>query len=97
MEPLNDLMVYCQQHGRVCPQPQLWQRLYELLPERRQIGAGFVPAAPLILGGWWHSSDQEKRSRLKAHIQWAADHQALDRVALFLRALQEREWHHEGE
>ena len=94
---INDILTYCQQNGRVCPQPQRWQQLYELLPERRQVGAGFVPAAPLILGGWWHSTDHDKRMRLQAHIEWASQHQALERISQFLRALQESDWYHEGE
>jgi hypothetical protein len=97
MTPIEELTSYCQQNGRVWPQPRLWQALYELLPERRQVGAGYIPAAPLILGGWWYSTDQDKSMRLKEHIQWAADHGALERVTHYLHGLQESEWHHLGE
>lgn len=97
MNPKEQLNAYCVERGRVCPVPQRWQALYELLPERRQVGAGYIPPAPLILGGWWYSSDLEKRQRLQEHILWAAEHDAIERVAQFLYGLNESEWHHEGE
>ena len=97
METLESLLSCCKENGRVCPQPQRWDELYQLLPDTRQVGAGFVPAAPLILGGWWYSSDGDKQERLALHIRWAADHGALERVDAFLRALPEDQWHHLGE
>jgi hypothetical protein len=94
---LNDLLAYCRLNGRVCPQPRKWQALYELLPERRQVGAGYVPSAPLILGGWWYSSDAAKQERLSLHIHWAAEHGVLPEVDQYLRQLTEQDWHHLGE
>jgi len=81
----------------VCPQPQRWNELWELLPERRRVGAGWEPALPLILGAWWHTSDAEKRSRFLSHICWAAEHGALSKVASFIKSLGPEQWHHEGE
>jgi len=94
---LDDLLEYCRSNNRVCPQPRKWQELYELLPARRQVGAGYVPSAPLILGAWWHSSDAAKQERLRLHIHWAAEHGAFEEVNRFLRQLDDRDWHHQGE
>jgi len=74
--------------------PDHWHRIWEMLPDRRQVGAGYEPPAPLILGGWWHSSNLEKILRLRAHIEWAAQRDALEAVGAALRALKEDEWHH---
>ena len=35
--------------GRVCPQPTHWHRLWVLLPNRKRVGVGWVPALPMIL------------------------------------------------
>lgn len=94
---LDDLLEYCRSNSRVCPQPRKWQELYELLPDRRQVGAGYVPSAPLILGGWWYSSDAEKQERLSLHIHWAAEKGALEQVDKYLRQLSEQDWYHLGD
>lgn len=82
---------------RVCPQPQRWNELWELLPERKRVGAGWEPSLPLILGAWWHTSDSEKRGRFLSHLRWAAKHGALSEVSSFVRSLGPDQWHHEGE
>jgi hypothetical protein len=94
-DALQSLLEYCKANGRVCPQPIKWNDLYSLLPNRRQVGAGFEPAAPLILAGWWASDDQQKKERLADHLKWAEKHGALDRADKYLRSLSEAEWHHE--
>ncbi len=38
-----------------------------------------------------------KMLRLAEHIEWAAQHGALESVARFLRDLREEDWHHVGE
>ena len=52
------------------------------------------PALPLVLEAWEHTPAPLKTLRLAEHIEWAAAHGALDRVAAFLRALPEEEWLH---
>ena len=83
--------------GRICPKPPKWAKLYELLPNTRRDGYGHIPAAPLILGAWWETGDEQKASRLREHSEWADSHGALDRVHKFLASLSESEWHHVGE
>ncbi len=52
---------------------------------------------PLILGAWWHTSDAEKQSRFLSHIQWAAEHDALPKIAIFIKSLTPEQWHYEGQ
>ena len=94
---LESVLSYSRESGRVCPKPQLWSELYELLPNRRRKGAGFAPSAPLILAGWWHSTDGQKRGRLACHIRYADEHGVLVEVARFLFALDDSDWHHDGD
>ena len=92
---LEELLVFSQTKHRVCPQPQYWYELWELLPERKCIGTSWEPSAPLILGAWGHTSDIEKRERFLSHIRWASEHGALSKVAAFIKSLGSEQWHHQ--
>jgi hypothetical protein len=94
---LQHLLAYCAEHGRVCPVPQQWLRLWDVLPNKRLGGAGWEPSLPLILGAWWEASDEEKQERLAVHLRWAAEHDALGQVEQFLRSLPKTEWHRRGD
>ena len=76
---------------------QLWNQLWEMLPERRRDGSGWKPSLPLILAAWHDTPAMLKVLRLAEHIEWAAQHGALESVAGFLRKLREEDWHHAGE
>jgi len=93
-EELKSLLDYVAANRRVCPLPDHWQRIWEMLPDRRQVGACYEPPLPLILGGWGHSSNLDKILRLRAHIEWAASRGVLDDVGAALRALDDSDWHH---
>jgi len=92
----EELLTYSQAERSVCPQPQMWNELWELLPHRKQVGAGWEPPLPLILAAWWHTSDWEKRARFVSHLRWAAEHEALSKVDGFVRSFTADQWHHEG-
>lgn len=94
---LNVLLVFCKKGGRVCPKPDYWHRLWEMLPDRKRVGGGWSPPLPLILGGWWESSDLEKQHRLEEHVRWAHTHGILENVDNFIRSLSEEQWHHSDE
>jgi hypothetical protein len=94
---LEELLTFCRDNERVCPVPQEWNRLYEMLPDKSRRGAGWDPPLPLILAAWWEASDVQKQERLEQHLRWAAERGALDQIAQFLRSLSESEWHHVGE
>jgi hypothetical protein len=93
-EAASALVAYCREKERVCPQPQRWHHLWEILPNKRQIGAGWQPSLPLILAAWHDASNLEKMFRLSQHIEWADEHGKLAEVDAFLRGLQEEDWHH---
>ena len=94
---MNELMKYIKSNKRVCPQPQQWNKLWEMLPDRKRKGAGWIPPLPLILAAWWETSDQQKRERLECHIQYASDKEKLEQVRHFLENLLKDEWLYEGE
>jgi hypothetical protein len=51
-ESVESLVAFCRVNDRVCPLPPFWNRLWEMLPDRAQVGAGWQPPAPLILAAW---------------------------------------------
>jgi len=71
--------------------------LWEMLPDRTQIGAGWEPPPPLILAAWHEAPAMSKMLRLAEHIHWAETHGALEQVATFLRNLREEDWFRVGE
>lgn len=96
-EVIENLVAYCRENNRVCPLPTHWNRLWEMLPNRKRVGAGWQPPAPLILAAWHDTPAALKMLRLSEHIEWAAQHSALEDVASFLRNLREEDWYHVGE
>jgi hypothetical protein len=51
----------------------------------------------MILGGWWHTSVEDKRRRLREHLEYAAAHDRLEDADRFLRSLRESEWAHSSD
>ena len=96
-ETSDSLIAYCRENKRVCPNPIYWNELWEMLPGRREIQAGWEPALPLILSAWFGTSLSQKRQRLEEHIRWAAANGSLERVSKYLRTLSEPMWLYEGE
>jgi hypothetical protein len=35
----DDLIAYCRENNRVCPQPKVWHELWEMLPDRKRVVA----------------------------------------------------------
>ncbi len=96
-ETTESLIAYCREKNRVCPMPRPWNKLYEMLPNRTRVGAGWQPPPPLILAAWHETPGMLKMLRLAEHIEWAGNHGALESVARFLRELREDDWFHRGE
>jgi hypothetical protein len=95
-ESFNSLLAYCSENRRAIPRD--WLRFYEMLADKKQKpSGGWEPPLPLILAAWHETMPIEKQLRFKEHIQWAADHNQLDEVGTYLRALSELEWFHFGE
>jgi len=83
-DKLADLFKYVKSDGQICPQPKHWNEMWEMLPDKKRRGNGWNPPLPLILGAWWHTSDAEKKMRLKQHIEYAAQKGALGEIDDFL-------------
>ena len=86
---LADLLSYVQANRRVCPQPQRWKGLWQMLPNRHRVGGGWEPPLPLILAAWWDTPPLLKMIRLHEHLEYAKRHGVFDQVDAFLRALPE--------
>jgi hypothetical protein len=91
---IDEVLTEAQKNERVCPQPQKWQQLYDMLPQKQRKGAGWEPSLPLILAAWWDTPAVLKIARLREHIEWAAKHGCLVEVHSFLCELPENQWHH---
>jgi len=73
----------------------VWNRLWELLPNRRRLGLGWEPPLPLILAAWWESSDSDKRNRFHFHLRWTSDHGSTEPVADRRADMKAEDWHTE--
>jgi hypothetical protein len=93
-ESVESLVAFCREGNRICPLPPLWNRLWEMLPNRKRVGAGWQPSPPLILAAWHDTPAMLKMLRLAEHIEWAAQYGALESVARFLHELREEDWLH---
>jgi hypothetical protein len=91
-QQLDVLLDYCKENKRVCPMPEQWSALYNLLPGKRRVAGGWSPPPPLILAAWYEATDAQKTSRLTHHLRWAWEHGVLCEVDSFLRGLPEDQW-----
>jgi hypothetical protein len=80
--------------NRVCPQPQAWQKLYEMLPGKRQDGRNWEPMPPLTGSAWAATASIAKRVCLRDHIEWAARQGCLDAIYAYLKDLPESDWYY---
>ncbi len=97
MVTLEQVLKEAQKNDRVSPQPQKWNELYELLPNRVRKGNGWEPALPLILAAWWDTPALSKMARLREHIEWASKYDCLNVIYEFMKNLKEEEWFHVGD
>ena len=87
---LKDLLDYVSK-GKICPEPIKWSEMYNMLPDKNKV------PLPLILAGWWGTSDIEKIFRFKEHIEIASKQGVLDEVDTFLRNLETEDWYPNNE
>lgn len=93
---LETVVAFARRHNRVCPLPSEWQRLFDLVPDKKQTSRGWRPEAP-VSGRAGMTPAMSKRLMLREQIEWAAQRGALQPVFAFLQALDERQWLHVGE
>lgn len=91
-EKLKSLLEYVKADGRICPMPDYWNKLWEMLPDKKHIGREWKPPMPLTLAVWWETPLETKTMRLDRHIRYAAEHGILDEVDAYLRGLRSDQW-----
>ena len=94
MATLDEVLMEIEKDGRICPQPQKWNELWEMLPNKKRKGAGWEPPLPLILAAWWDTPILMKKLRIQEHIRWAEQNEALDSVYEFLKSLDCDDWYY---
>ena len=98
MTLVESLVAFCREDNRVCPLPPLSGiDSGRCCPTARGLVLAGSRHPWLILAAWHDTSAMLKMLRLAEHIEWAAQHGALESVARFLRELREEDWPHIGE
>jgi hypothetical protein len=66
----------------VCPNPDKWNHVYkDLLEVWESAGRKMAkPPIPLILDGWWASSDIDKYNRWNNTIEWAKNNECVELI-----------------
>ena len=92
MITVKEILNEINQNNYICPMPVKWNRLWKMLPNRkRNVSAEWEPPLPLILSAW-SSSPEEKLLRFEEHLEWAYNHQVLDKVYNYLNSLNKNDW-----
>lgn len=91
----SELLTLASLEGRVVPNPRVWNSLWNALSGKTQKPNGsWEPPLPLILDGWWHSNDAQKRERFMEHLEWAANHGQTDELIRILSGLKAEDWYY---
>ena len=93
----KELLNYVVENNRICPNPDQWAKLWEMLPAKKREGLGWKPPVPLILNAWQNTSGSQKSYRLKTHLHYAKEMGIIKIIDDFLRKLKEEDWLHENE
>ncbi|MXU65925.1 hypothetical protein [Oceanomicrobium pacificus] len=89
----EDFEPFLDDESIVCPVPHQWNRFRVACGIRPGPG----PLMCMILGGW-SRSDEEKRERFEAQIDFAKqDRRNTERAVNFLRSLSDEDWHRRGQ
>lgn len=79
--------------NRVCPKPIFWNDINEIAISNC-INGSEHPPIPLILGGWFYSSDEEKAHRLWTLISWSYQNKTSTLIWAYLIRLKNQDWHY---
>jgi hypothetical protein len=94
---LESAMLVARRNNRVCPRPQRWDALMELLPARKSLRGSQQPPAPPTGAAWAVTPPLTKRLCFREQIEWAEREGVLENVMAFMQAMSEEEWLHMGE
>lgn len=94
---LDAAMLVARRNNRVCPRPERWQELHQLLPVRKTPRGEQLAPQPPTGPVWSKTAPLTKRLLFREHIEWAEAQGALEGVMSFLQKMQETDWLHMGE
>jgi hypothetical protein len=63
MANISGILDEAKSKNRICPKPIKWQKLYEMLPNKKRKGNGWEPPPPLILAAWHDTPEMQKMLR----------------------------------
>jgi len=81
-----------EQNNRVCPNPRLWNSLYEIIQDDLDNNFGNEPPRPMILAAWRDTPPSIKKMVLVEQIKWAAENGTLDKAYHYLHDLNDDDW-----
>src|SRR5690606_4410899 len=94
---LDAAMLVARRNNRVCPRPERWVELAELLPPRKTLRGMQQPPAAITGAAWKVTPPLTKRLCFREQIEWAERQGVLEIVMAFMQALPEEDWLHMGE
>lgn len=91
---VESLVSFSSMSGRICPAPSYLRSLFNIIGDL--VGEDQRDSlTPRFLAGWDPPhSDDENRCVLRRQIEFAAEHDRLEEMSIFLRSLKDEEWHH---
>lgn len=93
VKDIAKLKEYSRLNNRICPMPQRWNELFNLLRNKKPK----EPSLPLILAAWWETSALDKQIRFFQHLEWAEKNEQIDEISTFILGLPESDWFHIGD
>ena len=94
---LEGAMLVARRNNRVCPRPDAWNALSELLPPRRSLRGLQKPPAPATGAAWAITPPLTKRLCFREQVEWAEREGVLESIMDFMQAMSEDQWLHMGE
>lgn len=88
---LEALIKYCEGKG-ICPMPDPWNRMFNILADGVDRRSGVELPLPLILAAWHDCGEWHKQDRFLTHLHLAAEHGKLAAIDKYLRALPDESW-----
>ena len=94
---LDAAMVEARRNNRVCPRPEHWIAIYEMLPGRTLVNGKQFPTPPITGPAWKATPSLPKRLFFREHLEWAERHKVIDAVYAQMKQLPEDAWLHMGD
>ena len=60
--------------NKICPEPHIWLKRHKAMMRIAQSNGLPDPPKALVLAGWAHSEDWEKKLRWEETINWCKEH-----------------------